>query len=107
MLTGAVLVLVPHWGHAGGVYVGCLPVTGPVYHRVQFSSILSLLLFARKGKKQKREKWPETFPKADAPQWLCHPMPGLPQLLGAIKSCFKGQSLGFMCTMCVGSYLVG
>jgi hypothetical protein len=31
----------------------------------------------------------------------------LPPLLCAITSCFKSQPMNFMCTQCVGVYLVG
>jgi hypothetical protein len=49
------------------MYVGFKWIAGPVNCKVKFTLIPSLLLFARKGEKKKREKWPEAFPKADAP----------------------------------------
>jgi hypothetical protein len=44
----------------------------------------------------------ELLPRADIPWWLCHNR--ISPLLGAIKSYFKGQSLNFMQTKCVGGY---
>jgi hypothetical protein len=63
--------------------------------------------FAKKKKKKKRKENKETkgrksqrgFPRVD--------MLGFPWLLSSIKRCFKGQYLIFMCTLCVGSYLIG
>jgi hypothetical protein len=51
-------------------------------------------LFSPGGKKRKRNGQGAFFPGWDMPCWLCHVV--LFQLLGAIKSCFKGQSLNFI-----------
>jgi hypothetical protein len=66
------------------------------------------VLFARKEKKKKKgDKQSEAVPKVDMPLVAVLPKPALPKPLGAIISCFKGQHLNFMCTLCVGSNLVG
>jgi hypothetical protein len=65
------------------------------------SLMLCLLLFAIK----KGEMIRGLFPQQTHPSG-CDVL-GFPWLLGAIESCFKGQSLNFMCILCVSSYLVG
>jgi hypothetical protein len=63
-----------------------------------------LLLIKRKIKKEEEEKQPgDSFPKTDMPRLQCHAM--IFWLLGGIESCFKGQSLNFVCTKCVGIYI--
>jgi hypothetical protein len=61
-------------------------------------------VFCLLGEKEKKEKRPGGFsPRAG------HALLAVPCrifTLGAIKGWFKGQSLNFMCTLCVGSYLV-
>jgi hypothetical protein len=53
----------------------------------------------REGKegRKREEKWPGPFCLGQTHPIDCA-MPGFSQLLGAIKSCFKGQLLNFMCT---------
>jgi hypothetical protein len=84
-----------------GVCRLCPYDVGPVSHRIQFSLIHSLLLFPRKIKrekrKEKRETWQVAFPEADWQLCWSH----------ANKSCFKSQSLNFMCTLCIGNNLAG
>jgi hypothetical protein len=66
--------------------------------------MLYLLLFEEKEKKKKKEKG-ETghfFPGQTCPSG-CATL-GFPWLLYVIKSSFKGQSLNFICTLCVGGY---
>jgi hypothetical protein len=54
-------------------------------------------IFCLLREKNKKKKQPGFFfPGRDTLCWLC--CVGFSQLLGAIKSCFKGQSLNFMCT---------
>jgi hypothetical protein len=70
--------------------------------------MLYLQLFSKKKKERKKGKG--TMARGLFPGQTCLSgcaMLGFPQLLGEIKSCFKGWSLSFMCTLCVGSYLVG
>jgi hypothetical protein len=78
-----------------GVCRLCLCDIGQVHHRIQLSLICSLLLFPRQKEKKKGEM-AGCFPR----QISCA------QLLYAIKSCFKGLSLNFMCTLCIGSNLI-
>jgi hypothetical protein len=67
--------------------------------------ILYLLLFPKKEKKKKEETTRGLFPGQTHPSG-CAAL-GFSQLLRVIKNCFKGQSLNFMYTLYVGSYLVG
>jgi hypothetical protein len=72
---------------------GTLPRTG--FSAVGQREAFRRLGVERKEKNKKREKQPRAFfPRADTPCWSL----GFFQLLGANKSCFKGQSLNFMCT---------
>jgi hypothetical protein len=57
-----------------------------------------------KKKKENGEMARVIFPRQTHPSG-CATL-DFPQLLDAIKSCFKGKSLNFMCTLCVGGYLV-
>jgi hypothetical protein len=86
-----------HWG------IGRLPWDrGPVCHRVWFCLMLYLLLYAKKRGGGISNQG--LFPGQTCPS--CHAAPGFPQLLDSIKRCFKHCSLNFMCTLCVGGYLV-
>jgi hypothetical protein len=60
--------------------------------------MLYLLLVGKKKKTKNKRAMVRGlfFPGPDMPCWLCHV--GFLQLLGAIKGCFKGQSLNFICT---------
>jgi hypothetical protein len=69
-----------------------------------------LLIFENRKEKKKKGKEKDKWPGSFFPGWLCtsgYATLGFLWLLGAIKSCLKGQSLDFMYTLCVGSYLVG
>jgi hypothetical protein len=71
----------------------------------------SPLLFPRKRKRKKEEqkkvKIASSFSKAGL--WLCRsqPVPGLSWPLCALKNCFKGWLLNFMCILCAGGNLIG
>jgi hypothetical protein len=60
------------------------------------------LLFAKKEKKKRN--W-GLFPGQICPS-SCATLE-FTQWFGAIKNCVKGQSLNFMCTLCVHGFLVG
>jgi hypothetical protein len=59
----------------------------------------------KKEKKEKREIARGLF-LGQTLSGVCATL-GFPQLLGAIKRCFKVLSLTFMYILCVGSYLAG
>jgi hypothetical protein len=72
----------------------------------EFSSIwFSVFYFLQGKKKIKGRNKQRLFPRQTLPTGCA--TSGFPWLLGAIKCCFKGQSLNFLCTQCVSSYLVG
>jgi hypothetical protein len=62
---------------------------------------------ARREKKKTGGERGMAFPHADQLMCWLQPVPGLPQLSCAIKSWYKGGSLNFMHTLCVGSNLIG
>jgi hypothetical protein len=66
-----------------------------LFDTLQFCLMFYLLLVEREKKKKKNGQG-AFFPQWDIPSWLC--CVGFSQLLGAITSCFKSQSLNFMCT---------
>jgi hypothetical protein len=61
------------------------------------SSILIDALSSAIERKKEREKWPGGFLPGQTHPAGCS-MLGFSQLLVAVKSCFNGQSLNFMCT---------
>jgi hypothetical protein len=50
----------------------------------------------KKNYRKRRERWPRGFFPGQTSPIGCA-MLGFSWLVGAIKSCFKGQSLNFMC----------
>jgi hypothetical protein len=59
---------------------------------------LYLLLFKEKIRKKERKRERKRERKKERREMSDCAMPGFPWLLDTIKSCFKGQSLNFMCT---------
>jgi hypothetical protein len=81
------------WVQHGGMWGSFPQVRGPGCCRVQFWLMLYLLFIERR---KTREKWPRAFfPGQTCP--VDFAMLKFSLLLGAIKCCFKGHSLNFMC----------
>jgi hypothetical protein len=65
---------------------------------VLIDAVFCLLREGKKEKKKKRDRIGQGF---FSPGQICfagYAVLGFSSLLGAIKSCFKGQSLNFICT---------
>jgi hypothetical protein len=67
----------------------------------------NLAQFVLQKKKRKEKRGKQQLSLGQTSSLLVPAHASLPQLFFAIKSCFIGQFLNFMCILCIGSNLVG